>query len=166
MLETAVTAGTGRRAALLGHPTAGKTGTTQDHRDAWFIGYTAYLTAGVWVGNDNGQPTHKVTGGGLPARIWREVMTTAHRQLPPRPLTGTPARPTPGAATSQVVTGVMTSTAEHGGPPVSAPDIAPTRRGVDRALPTPIPAKPAPAPSAALDEAFIARALTDLEVPK
>lgn len=170
MLETAVVAGTGRRAALLGHPTAGKTGTTQDHRDAWFIGYTAYLTAGVWVGNDNGQPTNKVTGGGLPARIWREVMTVAHRQLPTRPLTGTgtapAARTVHAPATSQIVSGVMTSTAEHGAPPVAAPDTAPAGARLDRALPTRIHAKPATAPSTKLDEAFIARALTDLPPPK
>ena len=89
MLNTALVSGTGRRAALARHPAAGKTGTTQDHRDAWFVGYTAALTAGVWVGNDDGSPMRRVTGGSLPAMIWREVMTAAHEQLKPAALPGT-----------------------------------------------------------------------------
>ncbi len=52
-------------------PAAGKTGTTQDYRDAWFIGYTADLVAGVWFGNDDDKPMNKVTGGSLPAQTWR-----------------------------------------------------------------------------------------------
>ncbi|MGC2857351.1 transglycosylase domain-containing protein [Novispirillum sp. DQ9] len=82
----AVTAwGTGKAAAL-DRPAAGKTGTSQSNRDAWFIGYTADMVAGVWVGNDDDTPMKGVTGGGLPARIWKQVMTEAHRGLPPRPL--------------------------------------------------------------------------------
>ena len=88
MLHTALVSGTGRRALLPRHPSAGKTGTTQDFRDAWFVGYTAQLAAGVWVGNDDGKPMHKVVGGGLPARIWREVMLAAHERLPPGDLPG------------------------------------------------------------------------------
>ncbi len=88
MLHSAVTSGTGRRALLPRHPTAGKTGTTQEFRDAWFVGYTAQLVAGVWVGNDDGKPMNKVVGGGLPARIWREVMLAAHERLPPGGLPG------------------------------------------------------------------------------
>jgi penicillin-binding protein 1A len=89
MLNTALTSGTGRRAALPLHPAAGKTGTSQDFRDAWFIGYTAYLTAGVWVGNDTGATMNKVMGGGLPADIWRQVMLAAHAGKPPLALPGT-----------------------------------------------------------------------------
>lgn len=88
MLHTAVMSGTGRRALLPRHPAAGKTGTTQEFRDAWFVGYTAQLVAGVWVGNDDGKPMNKVVGGGLPARIWREVMLAAHERLPPGDLPG------------------------------------------------------------------------------
>jgi penicillin-binding protein 1A len=88
MLHAAVVSGTGRRALLPRHPTAGKTGTTQEFRDAWFVGYTAQLVAGVWVGNDDGKPMNKVVGGGLPARIWREVMLAAHERLPPGGLPG------------------------------------------------------------------------------
>ena len=90
MLADAVGSGTGR-AARLQRPAAGKTGTSQNFRDAWFIGYTADLIAGVWMGNDDGRPMKKVTGGGLPARLWRNFMTAAHEDLPPRPLPGLPA---------------------------------------------------------------------------
>ena len=80
LLRAVVAEGTGKAAAL-GRPAAGKTGTSGDHRDAWFIGFTADLTAGVWVGNDDGSPTRGVTGGGLPAEIWRRFMTAAHEGL-------------------------------------------------------------------------------------
>ncbi len=91
MLNGAVVYGTGKRAALSDRPAAGKTGTTQDFRDAWFIGYTAQLTAGVWVGNDNGKPMNRATGGSLPAEIWRQVMRVGHEGLPPQVLPGTVA---------------------------------------------------------------------------
>ena len=83
MLTATLVSGTGRRAALPTFPAAGKTGTSQDFRDAWFVGYTAYLTAGVWVGNDNGRAMNRVTGGSLPADIWRQVMLAAHEGKAP-----------------------------------------------------------------------------------
>ena len=86
MLHQTVAAGTGRAAGLVGHAVAGKTGTSQDFRDAWFIGYTGQLVAGVWIGNDSGKPMHSVVGGALPAKIWRDIMTAAHHDKPPRPL--------------------------------------------------------------------------------
>ncbi len=89
MLNAAVVYGTGRRAALADHPAAGKTGTTQDFRDAWFIGYTSHLTAGVWIGNDNGKPMNRAVGGGLPAEIWHQVMLVAHEGKAPLALPGT-----------------------------------------------------------------------------
>ncbi len=67
MLRATLVSGTGKRAALPDHPAAGKTGTSQEFRDAWFVGYTSYLTGGVWVGNDNGEPMNNVRGGTLPA---------------------------------------------------------------------------------------------------
>jgi len=77
MLGAVLTSGTGKRAALAGHPAAGKTGTSQDFRDAWFVGYTERFVAGVWVGNDDGRAMNKVVGGGLPARLWHDVMLAA-----------------------------------------------------------------------------------------
>ena len=76
LLTAAVETGTGR-AARLDHPVAGKTGTSQDHRDAWFVGFTSGLVVGVWVGNDDNTPMKDVTGGRLPARIWHDFVLAA-----------------------------------------------------------------------------------------
>ena len=81
MMSRTIRAGTAR-AAGFDHPAAGKTGTTQNARDAWFVGYTAHLVAGVWFGNDDGTPMRDVTGGNLPAGTWRAVMRPAHANLP------------------------------------------------------------------------------------
>jgi penicillin-binding protein 1A len=85
MLSQALKKGTGK-AANFDRPVAGKTGTSQNNRDAWFIGYSADLIAGVWMGNDNQAPMKNVTGGGLPAEAWREFMVAAHTRTPVRPL--------------------------------------------------------------------------------
>ncbi|MHA6289209.1 transglycosylase domain-containing protein [Maricaulis sp. CAU 1757] len=92
MLQDVVIGGTGQRASLGDRPAAGKTGTSQQFRDAWFIGYTADYTAGVWVGNDNDTPMRSVTGGGLPAQIWQQFMTAVHADLPVRDLAAPPPR--------------------------------------------------------------------------
>jgi 1A family penicillin-binding protein len=86
MMAEAVANGTGQRARLPDRPAAGKTGTTQAARDAWFVGFTADYVAGVWMGYDDNTPLTGVTGGGLPAEIWRQTMTRIHADLPPRPL--------------------------------------------------------------------------------
>jgi len=86
MLYGVVQDGTGRAAAVAGHETAGKTGTTQDYHDAWFVGFTTDYVAGVWVGNDDSSPMRGVTGGSLPARIWNSIMTVAEKGLASTPL--------------------------------------------------------------------------------
>ena len=74
MMEETLLTGTAHKAELPGWQAAGKTGTSQDWRDAWFVGYTSYLVAGVWLGNDDGAPTKKVSGGNLPVEIWSRFM--------------------------------------------------------------------------------------------
>jgi penicillin-binding protein 1A len=94
MLETTLDRGTGRQASLRRF-VAGKTGTSSEYRDAWFVGFTETLVVGVWVGNDDGSPMPRVTGGGLPARIFREFILRAEGDLPFRP---EPAPPKPREA--------------------------------------------------------------------
>ena len=88
MLSATIAVGTGRRAMLPHHPAAGKTGTGQDYRDAWFVGYTAHYVMGVWVGNDDFTPMKRMTGGSLPSTIWHDVMTYAHIRKEPTALPG------------------------------------------------------------------------------
>ncbi len=86
MMHQVVETGTGRRANLGSRQAAGKTGTTQGGRDAWFVGFTADYVAGVWMGYDDNSKLSGVTGGGLPAEIWRETMLKVHEGLPEKPL--------------------------------------------------------------------------------
>jgi penicillin-binding protein 1A len=88
MMRETLTSGTARRADLPGWLAAGKTGTSQDFRDAWFIGYTSRLVTGVWLGNDDNSPTKKAVGGGLPVEIWSRFMRTAHQGVAPSALPG------------------------------------------------------------------------------
>ena len=94
LLRGVVVAGTGRGAALPGFA-AGKTGTSQDYRDAWFVGFNDALIVGVWVGNDDNGPMRRVTGGSLPAAIWRQFVTAA------TPLVGQQPPPVAAAPTPQ-----------------------------------------------------------------
>ncbi|MBR1189472.1 penicillin-binding protein 1A [Bradyrhizobium sp. AUGA SZCCT0160] len=82
MMQETLLSGTARKAELPGWMAAGKTGTSQDFRDAWFIGYTANLVTGVWLGNDDNSPTKKATGGGLPVEVWTRFMRSAHQGVP------------------------------------------------------------------------------------
>ena len=86
MLYGVVTSGTGRAALLEKHEAAGKTGTTQNSNDAWFVGFTTDYVTSVWIGNDDNSPMKNVTGGALPAEIWHDVMTYAEKDLPSKPL--------------------------------------------------------------------------------
>lgn len=81
-MQSAVASGTGRGAALSGRPVAGKTGTTSDYKDAWFAGYTPELVTVVWMGHDEPKTMSGVTGGSYPARIWREIMSKALKNVP------------------------------------------------------------------------------------
>ncbi len=82
MMQETLLTGTARKAEIAGWMAAGKTGTSQDFRDAWFIGYTANLVTGVWLGNDDNSPTRKATGGGLPVEVWTRFMRIAHQGVP------------------------------------------------------------------------------------
>ena len=88
MMHETLLSGTARHADLPGWAAAGKTGTSQDFRDAWFVGYTAHLVAGVWLGNDDNSPTRKAVGGGLPVEIWSRFMKAAHQGVAPAALPG------------------------------------------------------------------------------
>jgi penicillin-binding protein 1A len=113
LLASVVREGTGR-AARVSVPAAGKTGTSQEHRDAWFIGFTPDVIVGVWVGNDDNSPTRGVTGGDLPARIWNEFITQssaaraklARTQPVISEPAGTDARHTTTSPSSVVIRGV------------------------------------------------------------
>jgi penicillin-binding protein 1A len=93
MLRQVMISGTGARAHIAGYDLAGKTGTTSDYKDAWFIGFTGGFTAAVWVGRDDATPMHKVTGGGAPAEIWRNFMVKALPRLQAQPIPGGVAPP-------------------------------------------------------------------------
>ncbi len=111
MMRQVIETGTGGRARLPdGRPAAGKTGTTQAARDAWFVGYTADYVTGVWMGYDDNTPLSGTSGGGLPAEIWREVMARVEEGLPVRPLPEwTPERPAATSGLPAPVAGVETA---------------------------------------------------------
>ncbi|MGT2437103.1 transglycosylase domain-containing protein [Bradyrhizobium betae] len=88
MMSHVVSEGTARRAALDGIPTAGKTGTTNAYRDAWFVGYTGNFSCAVWYGNDDYSPTNRMTGGSLPAQTWHDIMLAAHQGIEVREIPG------------------------------------------------------------------------------
>jgi penicillin-binding protein 1A len=155
MLQSVVEAGTGKRAGLAGHAAAGKTGTSQDFRDAWFVGYTAHFTGGVWMGNDGGEPMRKATGGNLPALIWNRMMEHAHEGRESLPLAGTEALAEGGPvgdgqpAPELLPWRMPTTTAPRGRKPTAS---APEKR-----------AEGASYPATRIGEDFIARALADIQ---
>jgi penicillin-binding protein 1A len=85
LMSATVEWGSGK-AAKQKRPAAGKTGTSQEFRDAWFVGYTAELVAGAWFGNDDETPMKNVTGGNLPARLWGRIMARGLAAMPASPL--------------------------------------------------------------------------------
>jgi penicillin-binding protein 1A len=131
MMQETLLSGTAHKAELPGWMAAGKTGTSQDFRDAWFIGYTANLVTGVWLGNDDNSPTKKATGGGLPVEVWTRFMKVAHQGIAAVPLPGSQA-------------GVFANIAQAASQ-VSAP--------VSAAPPASTPGRPAPMRTSARPEA-------------
>lgn len=131
MRETLIN-GTAKKAEIPGWPAAGKTGTSQDYRDAWFVGYTANLVTGVWLGNDDNSPTKKATGGGLPVEVWSHFMRTAHEGVPVASLPNSQATWGPSNL-AQVASQVA---------PPTAPSPAPANNGGYRPAPTRANARP------------------------
>jgi len=126
MMEETLQTGTAKKAALPGWQAAGKTGTSQDFRDAWFVGYTSALVTGVWLGNDDSSPTKHASGGNLPVEVWNKFMRTALKNQPVAALPGGAWRP------ANLPT---------------PPSAIPVARGPDPAGPSASPAAPAAAPT-------------------
>jgi penicillin-binding protein 1A len=124
MMQETLLSGTARKAEIPGWSAAGKTGTSQDFRDAWFIGYTASLVTGVWLGNDDNSPTKKATGGGLPVEVWTRFMKTAHQGVPVAALPGAQ----PGGMLAQIASQIVPGTTMPASGSGSRP--APTRTSV------------------------------------
>jgi len=97
MMQETLLIGTAKHAELPGWQAAGKTGTSQDYRDGWFVGYTSQLITGVWLGNDDNSPTKRVSGGNLPVNVWSRYMKAALKDVPPSPLPGFNVRHDPGS---------------------------------------------------------------------
>jgi penicillin-binding protein 1A len=125
MMSHVVEEGTARRAQLDGIPAAGKTGTTNAFRDAWFVGYTGNFTAGVWFGNDDYSSTNRMTGGSLPARTWHAMMVAAHQ--------GVEIKDLPGVATPQrkSVSAMTANASAKPSEPAAAPPPVLSKRGAD-----------------------------------
>jgi penicillin-binding protein 1A len=122
MMNHVVNEGTAQRAKLDGIEAAGKTGTTNAFRDAWFMGFTGNFVCGVWFGNDDYTSTNRMTGGALPAQTWHDIMTYAHQGIELKQIPGLPAP-----------TGPKTPVADNG---ANGGDVAPrspilTKRSID-----------------------------------
>jgi len=145
MMQETLLSGTGRKAELPGWMAAGKTGTSQDFRDAWFIGYTANLVTGVWLGNDDNSPTKKATGGGLPVDVWTRFMRVAHQ--------GVPVASLPNSQRGGFMSNLFPTSQQASAAPVAP---APVPAGAYRTTPTRAAASPPnpnarPEPAAGLD---------------
>jgi penicillin-binding protein 1A len=164
MMQETLLTGTARKAELPGWQAAGKTGTSQDFRDAWFIGYTSYLVAAVWLGNDDDSPTKKVSGGNLPVEVWSRFMKSAHEGVPvaalplanwrtaaaPNPLAAflPPLGLTGGAPAAPGGRGGGRSPVAAGAPAATAPQPQPAGRTARAPVFDSAPVPPAPIPNA------------------
>ncbi|MFB9951547.1 PBP1A family penicillin-binding protein [Rhizobium puerariae] len=123
MMNRVINEGTGKAARVDGWQAAGKSGTTQSFRDALFVGYTSIMTTGIWFGNDDGAFMKKVTGGGLPAKAWKEYMTAAMKGYTPTPLFGSgrglelpPAATQPASEPTtigDIISGILPGSSRH-----------------------------------------------------
>ncbi|MGJ4911238.1 transglycosylase domain-containing protein [Bradyrhizobium sp. HKCCYLS2033] len=139
MMQETLISGTAKKAEIPGWTAAGKTGTSQDFRDAWFIGYTAHLVTGVWLGNDDNSPTKKATGGGLPVEVWTRFMRSAHQ--------GVPVAALPNAQSPGVVPTLAQIASQITAPTAPAPNAAYSARSA----PPPSRNNVRPEPAAGLD---------------
>jgi penicillin-binding protein 1A len=140
MMEETLLTGTAHKAELPGWQAAGKTGTSQEWRDAWFVGYTSYLVAGVWLGNDDGSPTKKTSGGNLPTEIWSRFMKAALQGVTPAGLPSGVWKPenAPDVTSPPVPPADIASAPATLAPPTPVPDSAPGQPMViNRAAQTP-----------------------------
>src|ERR1700687_4139431 len=163
MMSHVLSEGTARRAALDGIPTAGKTGTTNAYRDAWFVGYTGNFTCAVWYGNDDYSPTNRMTGGSLPAQTWHDIMVAAHQGVEIKEIPGYPT----GAKLPAPVASTIAARAPEikpGPPPVltkrGADILVQVEKMLDEAAKTagdpPKPVKPVSSTSVAFPDSFAA----------
>lgn len=142
MMRETLISGTAKKAEIPGWPAAGKTGTSQDYRDAWFIGYTASLVTGVWLGNDDNSPTKKATGGGLPVEVWSRFMRTAHE--------GVPVASLPSSQATWGLSNLAQAASQVSPPTAAAPGPAPANNGGYR-TPPPTRANVRPEAASGLD---------------
>jgi penicillin-binding protein 1A len=122
MMNHVVEEGTARRAKLDGIEAAGKTGTTNAFRDAWFMGFTGNYVCGIWFGNDDYTPTNRMTGGSLPAQTWHDIMAYAHQGIELKQIPGLPAPTGPTGKVADTTTSGLDNTPR-------APTL--TKRGID-----------------------------------
>ncbi len=141
MMQETLLSGTARKAEIPGWMAAGKTGTSQDFRDAWFIGYTANLVTGVWLGNDDNAPTRKATGGGLPVEVWTRFMRVAHQ--------GVAVAALPNSQASGSFSNLMQTASQVSAP--SAPTAAAPQPAGSAARPVPPRTSARPEAAAGLD---------------
>jgi penicillin-binding protein 1A len=126
MMSKVVEEGTARRAILDGIKSAGKTGTTNAYRDAWFVGFTGNMICGVWFGNDDYTTMHQMTGGSLPAQTWHEIMAYAHQGIELKPIPGLGPQ---GPSAARVAEGKKDKDGDA--PATSRPNSILTKRGAD-----------------------------------